>query len=89
MKKAFQRQKAQCEIGFGKGKNPEVKDKAMPAPTQDKELQISDEDRIIGGVTFKIYWDYFKSGLNAMTIAGVISLCFITQGKLDRFSFCF
>ena len=40
----------------------------MPEPTQDKELQISYEDRIIGGVTFKIYWDYFKSGLNAMTI---------------------
>ena len=88
-KKPFGDRKPNARSVSEKEKNPEVKDKAMPAPTQDKELQISDEDRIIGGVTFKIYWDYFKSGLNAMTIVGVIFLCFITQGKLDRFSFCF
>ena len=82
--------KSLSETGSPKSKkNPEVKDKVMPALTQDKELQISDEDRIIDGVTFKIYWDYFKSGLNAITIVGVIFLCFITQGKLDRFSLCF
>lgn len=88
-KKPFRDRKPNARSVSEKEKNPEVKDKAMPAPTQDKELQISDEDRIIGGVTLKIYWDYFKSGLNAMTIVGVIFLCFITQGKLDRFSFCF
>ena len=88
-KKPFRDRKPNARSVSEKEKNSEVKDKAMPAPTQDKELQISDEDRIIGGVTLKIYWDYFKSGLNAMTIVGVIFLCFITQGKLDRFSFCF
>ena len=46
-----------------------------------KGLQISEEDRVIGVVSFKLYWNYFKSGAQILTIFGLISLCVITQGK--------
>ena len=64
----------------------EVKDKIMPEQSVVNELQISDEDRTIGVVTLKIYWDYFRSGLHSFVIFAVICLCVITQGKLDNFS---
>lgn len=37
-------------------------DRMMPIKNQTKKLEISDEDRAIGGVTFKVYWDYFRNG---------------------------
>ena len=49
-KKPFRDRKPNARSVLEKEKNPEVKDKTMPAPTQDKELKISDEDRIIGGI---------------------------------------
>ena len=47
-----------------------------------KGLEISQEDRSIGVVSSKLYWDYFRSGMHALIIVAVIGLCFIAQGKL-------
>ena len=56
-------------------------DRMAPLPSQAKSLQISEEDRTIGEVSFKLYWSYFRSGAQVLTIFGIISLCVITQGK--------
>ena len=44
-------------------------------------LQISDEDRTIGVVSSKLYWNYFRSGLSSLLIFVVVCLCLITQGE--------
>ena len=49
-------------------------------PNESKGLQISEEDRTIGVVSYKLYWNYFRSGVPSPVIFAVICLCFITQG---------
>ena len=44
-------------------------------------LQTSEEDRTIGVVSCKLYWNYFRSGLSSLMIFLVVCLCLITQGK--------
>ena len=56
-------------------------DSMAPLPNEAKGLQISEEDRTIGVVSFKLYWNYFRSGAQILTIFGILSLCVITQGK--------
>ena len=56
-------------------------DRLAPFPNEAKSLQISDEDRTIGVVSFQLYWSYFRSGAQILTIFAIISLCVITQGK--------
>ena len=56
-------------------------DRMARLPNEAKGLQISEEDRAIGVVSFKLYWNYFRSGAQILTIFGIISLCVITQGK--------
>lgn len=56
-------------------------DRLAPLPNEAKSLQISDEDRTIGVVSFQLYWSYFRSGAQILTIFAIISLCVITQGK--------
>ena len=51
-------------------------------PDEARSLQIAKEDRTIGVVTTKLYWDYFRSGAHPLMITGMISLSLITQGKL-------
>ena len=46
-----------------------------------KGLQISKEDRMIGAVSAKLYWKYFKSGMHPLAIIAVICLFVFTQGK--------
>ena len=53
----------------------------MPLPSEAKGLEISQEDRAIGVVSSKLYWEYFRSGQHSLVIIAVICLCFITQGK--------
>lgn len=54
-------------------------DRVVPIKNQVKELEISDEDRDIGGVTIKVYWDYFRSGLHPCAIFGITCFCLFTQ----------
>ena len=52
------------------------------APSSDAlGLQISQEDRTIGVVSSKLYWDYFRSGMHPLVFLAIVCLCLITQGK--------
>ena len=44
-------------------------------------LTIPQEDRAIGVVSSKLYWDYFRSGVSLLVICAGICFCFITQGR--------
>ena len=52
-----------------------------PLPNEARGLEISQEDRSIGVVSSKLYWNYFRSGVHWSIICAVICLCFIAQGK--------
>ena len=52
-----------------------------PLPNEARGLEISQEDRSIGVVSSKLYWNYFRSGVHWSTICAMICFCFITQGK--------
>ncbi|XP_022796744.1 multidrug resistance-associated protein 4-like [Stylophora pistillata] len=45
-------------------------------------LEISVEDRAIGTVSSKLYWDYFRGGIHPLLIIGVVILCLITQASM-------
>ena len=51
-------------------------------PNEAKSLETEKEDRTIGVVTFRLYWDYFRSGAHPLMLAGMVGLSLITQGKL-------
>ena len=53
----------------------------VPLASEAKGLEISDEDRTIGVVSSKLYWDYLRSGLQPLAILGIVCLCVLTQGK--------
>ena len=53
----------------------------IPFQNEVKGLQISEEDRAIGVVSSKLYWNYFRSGIPSSVIFGAILFCFITQGN--------
>ena len=48
-------------------------------------LQILEEDRVVGVVSSKTYWKYFRSGVSCPVILAVICLCLFTQGKSQLF----
>ena len=48
--------------------------------SQAKSLVMPPEDRAIGAVSSKLYWDYFKSGIHFLVILVGASSCFFTQG---------
>ena len=65
--------------------NEEKSDRMVPAlASEAKGLEISVEDRTIGVVSTKLYWNYFRSGVPASVIIALICFCLITQGKLLR-----
>ena len=51
-------------------------------PNEARSLEIAKEDRTIGVVTSRLYWDYFRSGAHPLMITGMVGLSLITQGKL-------
>ena len=55
----------------------------VPLPNEPRSLEISQEDRSIGVVSSKLYWNYFRSGVHWSTICVLICLCFIAQGKIS------
>ena len=62
----------------------------FPLPNEARGLEISKEDRSIGVVSSKLYWNYFRSGVHWSVICAVICLCVVTQGKNQycNWSFC-
>ncbi|XP_022796748.1 multidrug resistance-associated protein 4-like [Stylophora pistillata] len=57
----------------------EKSDHLVSLATDSSGLEISVEDRAIGTVSSKLYWDYFRSGIHSLLIIGVVILCLITQ----------
>ena len=53
----------------------------VPLPNEARGLEMSQEDRSIGVISSKLYWNYFRSGVHWSTICAVICLCFLAQGK--------
>ena len=51
--------------------------------SQAKSLVIPQEDRAIGVVSSKLYWDYFRSGMHVLVILAGTVFCFVTQGWLS------
>ena len=59
-----------------------------------KGLEILDEDRARGNVSFQLYWDYFTSGVHPVLIFTLVALFVFTQRKslafcMNVFSSCF
>ena len=46
-----------------------------------KGLEILDEDRASGNVSFQLYWDYFTSGVHPLLIFTLVALFVFTQRK--------
>ena len=57
----------------------------VPQTSEVKGLQISEEDRTIGVLSSKLYWNYFRSGVPSLVIIAVLCLCLITQGNHKHF----
>ena len=45
-------------------------------------LEIPEEDRVIGNLSFRLYWNYFKSGLHPVLLIGLIVLSLLIQREL-------
>ncbi|KAL9956501.1 hypothetical protein ACROYT_G037983 [Oculina patagonica] len=67
--------KQKCEVG-------DSCERMMSLPDKEKGLEISQEDRTIGVVSSKLYWEYFRSGQHTLVIIAVICLCLITQAMM-------
>ena len=76
------------ESDNGIGKESEQEDqisdlRGATAPHNVEGLQLSEEDRAIGVVSPKLYWNYFRSGVPLLVIIAGICFCFITQGNVQ------
>ena len=56
-------------------------DRTVPLTNEAKGLQISEEDREIGVVSSKLYWNYFRSGMHPLLIVALFLLFLVTQGR--------
>ena len=43
-------------------------------------MEIPDEDRAIGAVSIKLYWDYLTAGVHPIALAGLLSIFLFCQG---------
>ena len=62
----------------GKGEESHVESRAN---NESRSLETEDEDRAIGVVSSKLYWNYFRSGVNSLVLLAILLLCVMTQGK--------
>ncbi|KAL9956611.1 hypothetical protein ACROYT_G038110 [Oculina patagonica] len=47
-----------------------------------RSLQTQEEDRVIGVVSSKLYWNYFRSGVHSTVILAIVFLCVIAQAMI-------
>ncbi|KAJ7371719.1 hypothetical protein OS493_023054 [Desmophyllum pertusum] len=47
-----------------------------------KRLEIAEEDRVIGYISWKLYWHYMRAGMRCILAVAVITLFLIVQGSL-------
>ena len=73
-------------------KNPLVEDQSEKNTAQGEEsanLDDVDEDRVIGSISWKLYWRYIQTGMCAVLAGVVVMFFFFVQGRLERFFFNF
>ena len=46
-----------------------------------KGMAASQEDRIVGTISAKLYWNYFRAGLHGILLLALLLLFLIAQGK--------
>lgn len=46
-----------------------------------KGMTTCQEDRVVGTISSRLYWDYFRSGLHGVLLLFLLLLFFIAQGK--------
>ena len=46
-----------------------------------KSMEIPDEDRQIGAVSCKLYWNYITAGIHPIALAGLLLIFLLSQGK--------
>ena len=49
--------------------------------SHDKSMEIPEEARVIGAVSFKLYWDYLTAGVHIIALAGLLFIFLLCQGK--------
>jgi len=49
-----------------------------------KSMEIANEDRKIGAVSCKLYWDYLSAGVHPIALAGLLVIFLVSQGKSQR-----
>ena len=62
-------------------------DHSCPKPvigSYDEDLEISEEEKATGSISFRLYWDYFRAGIHPVTLISVIVLFLATQGEYKR-----
>ena len=57
---------------------PDISASNGTSNSQAKSLVMPPEDRAIGAVSSKLYWDYFKSGIHFLVIFAGTSFCFFS-----------
>ena len=63
-------------------RNPPVSQSSANEP---KGLEIPDEHRAIGNVSFRLYWEYFTSGIHPASVVALIVFFIFTQRKSSDF----
>lgn len=46
-----------------------------------RSMATPEEDRVTGTVSFKLYWDYLRAGLNPVALVALIIIFILSQGK--------
>ena len=67
---------------IGKFEDEKGSPHSKSSPDKSQGLEIPEEDRVIGNLSFRLYWDYFRSGLHPVLVIGLIVLCLLIQRKL-------
>ncbi|KAJ7370542.1 hypothetical protein OS493_031548 [Desmophyllum pertusum] len=56
---------------------------------QPEKLEISEEDRGVGTISFKLYWEYFRAGMHPIAIPALIVFFIASQGIKTCTTECF
>ena len=72
---------SESDNSVGKDDNEEKDTSGGNKPHEVQGLHLSEEDRAIGVVLSKLYWNYFRTGATLPVIIAGICFCLISQGK--------
>ncbi|PFX33479.1 Multidrug resistance-associated protein 4 [Stylophora pistillata] len=73
------------EIKLESGNNEKIvkgEDGMAQLVNEEKDFEISEEDRNSGNMSSKLYWNYFRSGISTLSIFATICFFLIAQGIL-------